>query len=122
MKFEVVVMNQDKGKTLMDTTIFAHNKSELLIFLGTNLGETLEQGDNIKISIRKVETKMEVEEYVEDTILNYCHANDIHLDTEKLSEAVVNVTGFLTQRGIIQVKDIKDDVLAELVNREVENS
>lgn len=53
MKYEVVVINQDKGKTMIDTVLVGDNKKDILRLLADNLDETLSVS-HVKISIREI--------------------------------------------------------------------
>jgi hypothetical protein len=53
MRYEVVIMDQGKGKTLVDMELIAESKREVLLILADNLGETLAT-PSIKISIREI--------------------------------------------------------------------
>lgn len=64
---------------------------------------------------------MEIQEYVQDWVLTYCDANEISLSSNETEEVVSNIMENLAERGCDDVSDINDDLLAELVNREVES-
>lgn len=53
MKYQVTVINQDKGETTVDVELFANSKREILLLLADNLGESLAP-TNIQIGIREV--------------------------------------------------------------------